>query len=289
MKIIRIARSFLKGLKDSFKYRTLNPFRFQMATAQSISKYSNFYLVNRIKHEAHLIDKATKNPYEEGRAQARASYLKQLINELKTRKQSHVEILRWAELILKNYSKWKKHHISLHQEGTINFNKIDPLSVPSIRFWESQMPSKQDILKCVSSAQLAPASCNRQAFLIKVLVNNNLDNVEQGALNNTMFNSVPYRVFVFINRNNYSEKYSCFIDLGMFTQNFILQAKKLGLGCCTCYGSEQLDRSQKFYRDKFQLGDEYYCGLSILVGYPKELVEKPPRIDPKLIVDFRDK
>ena len=75
----------------------------------------------------------------------------------------------------------------------------------------------------------------------------------------------------------------------MFAQNLILKAKEFSLGVCCCYASEHLNKSQSYWRNKFNLPKEYYCSLSILIGFPKELVEKPTRLDVKKIVEFKNK
>ena len=111
------------------------------------------------------------------------------------------------------------------------------LSVSSIRFWDDRKPDKALILKCVNAAQLAPATCNRQAFKVIILENREQKTDRSNALNSSMFDATAFRVFIFYNRNNYTEKYSAAIDAGMFSQNFILEAKNLGLGCCCCYAS----------------------------------------------------
>ena len=284
--MINKIRNVLKGLKDTLKYKSFNPLLFQIYSSIPISKYSDFYLVNRIKHEAHLLDKATKNPYIPRRGDIRACYLYKLIQELEQRGNIHLEVLSWAKSMFNKFKDWKYKEVSQHKEGVVTFDSLPEFAVPSIRFWEYRKPLRNDILKCVEAAQLAPASCNRQAFLIRIAVNNKFSKTCVGASNNSMFESVPYRVFIFINMRNYTEKFSCFIDLGMFAQNFILKAKSLSLGCCCCYASEHLEKGQSFYRDKFNLGNEYYCGLTILVGHPKEIVEKPPRVNVNTIVKF---
>lgn len=288
MRINRL-KNLLKGLRDAFKFRSWNPLFFQLAASQPISVYEDFYLISKIKHEVHLLEKAIKNPYSDGRAHARKLYADALLAELKSRKLDCCNIIIWAEEVLLKYNTWKSHKLSQHIEGQLDFQSLPELSVPSIRFWEAKKPPQQDILDCIATAQMAPASCNRQSFLIKVQVNDSQNFEDLGARNGSMFEAAPYRIFIFVNLRNYTEKYSAFIDMGMFAQNFILQAKKIGLGCCCCYASEHLEGGQSKWRDKFELNADYYCGLSILVGYPKELVEKPPRLNAQLITEFREK
>lgn len=285
MKIERI-QGILQGIKGSFFAGSTNPLKFQLAATQKISNYPTFYLVCKIKHEAHLLDKAVKNPFSPGRASLRRLYLIALLNELIKRNLNYDEITDWAKGVLNKYDSWvneKKPQVSL---GNNIYNSLSDFDVPSIRFWKKGYPSTSLVIDCIRSAQNAPASCNRQAFLVKVVINDMQDFKYEGARNSSMFVTAPYRVFIYFNINNYSEKYAALIDLGMFAQNFVLKAKTLGLGTCCCYASEHLDGGQKCWRDKFNLSNEFYCGLTILVGTPREIVNKPPRVDTDKIVEF---
>ena len=101
-----------------------------------------------------------------------------------------------------------------------------------------------------------------------------------------MIKKAPVRIYFWMNIDNYKEKYASAIDIGMFSQNFILKAFELGLSTCPMYGSENLIPSQKEARNAWGLKKNYYCYLSILVGYGAELAEKPPRRKIKNIVVF---
>lgn len=285
MKTERI-RGFFKGVKDSFLVGSINPLRFQLAASQDISNYPNFYLICKIKHEAHLLDKAVKNPYYPGRATARKEYLAALLNELDKRNLDFIEVSNWAYEILGKYDIWTKEKTSQMLLGDDVFKALPELAVPSIRFWKEGTPPESQIIECINSGQMASASCNRQAFLIKVVVNDTQNFDGEGARNTSMFATAPYRVFIYYSVSNYSEKYAAMIDIGMFAQNFVLKAKNLGLGTCCCYASEHLDHGQAYWKKKFDLSNEFYCGLTILVGIPKEVVSKPPRIETKKIVEF---
>ena len=213
--------------------------------------------------------------------------MKKLISELSKRNMNEKEIEDWSRRVLRDYDLWKKDECSQVQLGDANpVFDVGTLSVPSIRFWKKKIPDRSIIDKCIGVAKLAPASCNRQGF--KVIVVENTDQKTDGAsaLNSSMFNAAAYRVFIYYNRNNYTEKYSAAIDVGLFAQNFILEAKSHRLGCCCCYASEHLELPQSYYRKKFDLPPEYYCLLTILVGYPNEIVNKPPRVSNKNIVRF---
>lgn len=281
-------KKVLKGLFDSIRYRTTNPFRFQVASLKPLSMTSNDYLIAKLKHEAHLLEKNIKNHYKPNHGDKRKEYVNELLKECLERelKESQSDIINWAAYILEQFEAWKKQKHQIVHFG-YNDNKIDhELSVPSVRFWEDKKPEKSLLYDCIKVAQMAPASCNRQAFKIIILENEMPKTANASALNSSMFESTAFRVFIYYNRNNYTEKYSAAIDAGMFSQNFILEAKNKGLGCCCCYAGEHLEKSQAHYRRRFGLEDEYYCLLTILVGIPAEVVNKPPRVTVESLVDF---
>lgn len=280
-------RAILKGTYESLQNRSFQCLRFELARSSKLRKYDSFYLISRLKHEAHLLEKATKNPYSKGRGDARFQEVQSLLSEVRSRKLGVENIELWAADILKTFQSWKSLEESMAMLGTPPKENHE-LAVTSVRFWKDEPVQEHKIIDCVRAAQLAPASCNRQTFKICLLKNSEhalLHN--HGASNANMFKSAPYRVFIFVNLNNYPEKYSHFIDVGLFAQNFILQAKKEGLGTCCCYASEHLDGGQRFWRRKFDLTSEYYCAMSILVGIPDEVATKPPRIDVEKIIITR--
>jgi nitroreductase len=279
-------KKIFKGIIDSIRFKTLNPFRFQLAAIQSLSTVSDDYLIAKLKHEAHLLDKNIKNTYKVKHGIERKKYVIKLLDECKIRQLEQPIIIEWAENVLLQFSEWEKNKKPLVKLGQVDSKNEHIFSVPSVRFWSNTKPDKSLIYECVKVAQLAPASCNRQAFKVIVVENSMPATEGASALNSSMFSAAAYRLFIYYNRNNYTEKYSAAIDAGMFSQNFILEAKLKGLGCCCCYGSEHLEKSQNEYRKQFNLEGEYYCLLTILVGTPNEIVDKPPRVSVNSLVKF---
>lgn len=274
-----LLRSLLKGLVLSIRIGSIQPLRFEYKRSRKRKKFSNHYLMCRLKHEAHLLEKATKNPYAHARGSSRYREVCELLSEVEHREINSDEIIAWVKYVILKFNQWEKFRKNMAEYGDME-SDARHLSTTSVRFWSSKIPSYDKILNCVEAGQLAPASCNRQAFKVGILKRDETDvGSERGASNPSMFKAVPYRVFIFVNRDNYAEKYSQFIDVGMFSQNFILQAKEEELATCCCYASEHLDQSQKYWRTYFDLSPEYYCALTILVGYPDEVAIKPPRLD----------
>jgi nitroreductase len=200
------------------------------------------------------------------------------MSEVERRKISSNEITIWVKYVIGKFNAWEQQRENMAEYGSKE-NDAHKLSTTSVRFWSSKIPDEDKIANCIAAGQLAPASCNRQAFKVGILKRDKVDvQSVRGASNPSMFKVVPYRIFVFVNRDNYAEKYSQFIDVGMFSQNFILQAKMEDLATCCSYASEHLDQSQDYWRNYFGLSSEYYCALTILVGYPDEVAVKPPRL-----------
>lgn len=272
-------RALLKGFQQALRAGSIQPIRFEYKRSRRKKKFSNYYLLCRLKHEAHLLEKATKNPYAIGRGISRYQEVCELLTEVEYRKIKSNELIAWVKYVICKFNEWEKLGTNMVEHGGMQTD-AHHLSTTSIRFWSSEIPDADKILNCIQAGQLAPASCNRQAFKVGVLRRNKIDvGYERGASNPSMFEAVPYRIFIFVNRDNYAEKYSQFIDVGMFSQNFILQAKEEELATCCCYASEHLDKSQRYWRTYFGLSSEYYCALTILVGYPDEVAIKPPRLD----------
>jgi hypothetical protein len=134
--------------------------------------------------------------------------------------------------------------------------------------------------RCIEVGLLAPASCNRQAFKCGVLYNN-IDKLQElgvgEAINRSLFEKAPVATYIFFDRERYIEKFAPFIDIGMFAQNFVLQAQKEGLSSCCCYASEFVEGGQNKVRKMWELDKRYYCALIILSGVGKEKPGKPPR------------
>ena len=193
-------------------------------------------------------------------------------------------------MILKKYEKWRKEKkaqleiIKKDKQSNNNPTSIDFYKVSSVRFWDNELVEKSVLYDCLESALLASASSNRQAFKIGIKYNS-LDNIKLGgSINVSLFEKAPVRIFIFVNQPNYAEKYACVLDVGMFAQNFKLRANEYGLGCVPCYGSEMLSPNQKYWLDYFGISSDYYCYLSICLGYPIETATKPPRRNLKNLV-----
>ncbi|RDE22578.1 hypothetical protein DV711_08280 [Motiliproteus coralliicola] len=285
MKLVKSLRGVFSSIKNSLQFCTLNPIVFKINSIFMLSKQSDDYVIVRLKHEAHLLEKCIKNDFSD-RGTERCNVVISLIKELRDRNSTEENILIWAESVLDNYNQWLADEAKQVKFLTAAADPGESIfDIKSVRFFKPEIPPLEMIESCINVAQKAPASCNRQAFKVGILQNDKEYDVGQ-ANNASLFEKSPYRIFIFSNRSNYSEKFADSIDVGMFAQNFILKANEIGLSSCCCYASEHIDSSQKYYRELFNFGREYYCFLSIVVGYPLEDAMKPPRRELKNIVSL---
>ncbi|MFA0308130.1 nitroreductase family protein [Vibrio splendidus] len=282
--MLRKIRHLFYYIKTCVNVRSLKPLNFYIRHFGNVKKFSDDFLVDKLKHETHLLEKCTKNN-PSNRGEERYLYSKKLLEEIESRRLSEDAITCWARNVFDKYSKWKVGSVPLLDEKFDGIFKTSKYETISTRFFEDKNVDYSDIVNCVKVAQQAPASCNRQAFKV-VICKGNME-YELGEANNaSLFEKSPYRIFIFVNEDNYLEKFSPAIDVGMFAQNFILQAADYGIATCCCYAAEHLECSQDHYRKKYGLGKSYYCYLTIVLGYPAESAIKPPRrsVD-KLIVE----
>ncbi|XDF77803.1 nitroreductase family protein [Aliivibrio fischeri] len=274
---------FLGAIKGG----TLRPLMFEINENKSLESHSYDFLIVYLKHQAHLLEKCTKNEFlGVDRGASKFERVKAILDELDLRGCKESELLSWASDVCGKYENWiSQKMIQVEQCGKGQSTTDSIFDIASVRFFSQNIPSIDLIISCIENAQKASASCNRQAFKVGIIENEDIFFGE--ANNKSLFDKSPYRLFIFSNTSNYSEKYADAIDIGMFSQNFMLKANMLGLGSCCCYAAEHLDKSQNHYRKMFGLSREYYCYLSIVVGYPAEIAEKPPRRGVAEIINFK--
>lgn len=114
----------------------------------------------------------------------------------------------------------------------------------SDRKYTGEPVSREDIVKCLEAARLAPSACNSQPWkFIVVQEKDKLKEISEAAIGlgmNKFTAGVPVMVAVVQEKMNMEAKagalvknkdYSM-IDLGLAVENFCLQAAELGLGTC---------------------------------------------------------
>ena len=285
--IIKIKKIILKTINLfnvillCFRNKSINPLIAFNYDNIPISHLSDDYLIAKLKQESHYLEKCIKNPYLKNRGNDRKKNIILYIKEVKKRNINEDKIIRWSKDLIKKHNNWilrKKPILKYVKQIKSNIKLVDKhfYKATSTRFWEKKTIEKSTIYDLLETGLLASASSNRQAFRIGINYNK-LDNITKGgSLNKSIFEKTPLRIFIFVHQPNYQEKYSCVLDVGMFAQNLVLRANEYGLGVVPCYGSEILSPSQNHWLNYFNLNENYYCYLTLCLGYPLEQATKPP-------------
>ncbi|MCX4337500.1 MAG: nitroreductase family protein [Bacteroidales bacterium] len=114
----------------------------------------------------------------------------------------------------------------------------------SDRKYSPEPVAKDDIMKCLEAARLAPSACNSQPWKFVVIDDRGkLLEMSEAAIGlgmNKFTVQVPVMIAVVLEKMNFSarigsllkKKDYCMLDLGIAVEHFCLQAADLGLGTC---------------------------------------------------------
>lgn len=129
-------------------------------------------------------------------------------------------------------------------------NKIDMdferliLTRQSDRRYMPDPVSREDVLKCLEAARMAPSACNSQPWKFIVVDDKEklmeMADAAEGLGMNKFTRGVPVMVAVVLEKMNATarlgsllkHKHYSMLDLGMAVEHFCLQAADLGLGTC---------------------------------------------------------
>lgn len=104
--------------------------------------------------------------------------------------------------------------------------------------------SREDVLKCLEAARMAPSACNSQPWKFIVVDDKEklmeMADAAEGLGMNKFTRSVPVMVAVVLEKMNATARLGSLLkhkdysmlDLGMAVEHFCLQAADLGLGTC---------------------------------------------------------
>jgi hypothetical protein len=238
------------------------------------------YLLFKLKHKGHLLDKCVQNEFDDSRGYEAFSEVLFIQNLLLNRiRPEDYELFSWLEDIIIKYKKWESEKIfhSASGVGAPNFNINKKYWITTSRSWKRINIEEQTVRNIIDAALGAGASCNRQAFKFGIKHNNFEHPERDGASNKTMFEQAPLRIDIFYLKKAYHEKVSHAVDIGMLTQNIVLSANDLNLSTCVCYASEYSTIPQKELLSIYNLNSEYECVVNVLIGLKKYHSMKNPR------------
>ncbi len=248
--------------------------------------------LHAFRYLCHQLDKTTKNTYDPDNIRGFEKFqsASKTMCYLKDTEWKESPDVIWGKNILKTYELWMK--------GEFNYdkgmgNKLDQSQNSfkdvvykrrSVRFWTNDTISKKDILSIMEMGTMAPTSCNRQAYRLIVVKNEDENNKQGGTNNRELITKAPYIVYIAIDRRLYPEKFAPAIDAGIVAQNIMLAIKYFGYGACPMYHCESYN--QKKIKEILQLDEFLYIYLAIPFGVPAENPNLPLRAPVEKITDF---
>lgn len=149
----------------------------------------------------------------------------------------------------------------------------------SVRRYSGRLIPKEDILKCVEAARLAPSACNSQPWKFVVIDEPDLrrrvaERIFSGLYSMNKFaKEAPVLVAVVAEKMKFlaavgaqvrDTKYYL-VDIGIACEHFILQAEELGIGTCWIGWFDE-----KALKDELKVPKDRKVDIVIALGYPPE-------------------
>ncbi len=149
----------------------------------------------------------------------------------------------------------------------------------SVRRYSDRPVSREDVLKCLEAARLAPSACNSQPWHFIVIDEPALkDRISERIFSglysmNKFAGEAPVLVAVVSEKENFLASFGgqvrdtsyCLVDIGIACEHFILQAQDLGIGSCWIgwFDEGALKKELKIPKNK-------KIDIVISLGYPAE-------------------
>ena len=144
--------------------------------------------------------------------------------------------------------------------------------------------SKNDIIKCLEAARMAPSACNSQPWKFIVVDEKEklqeIADAAEGFGMNKFAQNAPIIVAVVLEKMNASARIGsllkrkdyCMLDLGMAVEHFCLQAADLGLGTCIMgwFNEKRIGKLLNAPRGK-------RIPLLITLGHPNNMTRRKSR------------
>lgn len=269
------------------KHRT----RYEVFMSQPFSKMDVELLRTFILHYSHILDKTTKTIYVNGKGAFYFDKLSDALTVWHGKKLDATDEIVWAEQIIKNYNVWKDQttpkNLTAPEVNNYDENLFEIIRQRrSIRFFENRVVEKHKIIKILDAGRWAPCSGNRQAwrFIVQKRLKGGYTPKQELSFEEAEWASGSVLIYVAMDERLYPEKYSAAMDAAAAIQNLVLEAQNLGLGTCWSYIAELTDQNK--LRSKLGVEDYYYIYSAVLVGYPAEQPQAPPRKPLSIIVKF---
>ena len=274
--------NFPRFLYTLMRTKSLRKAKFFMHERRTdVEKLDDDMLLAQICYFAHHLEKALKHQKRGNRGRFKRFKLELLLNEAKKRNIREDKVFNWAWKLIKYYDTSSDLYVRFIRDEEIKVHPFKDVILDaikkrtSVRFWQPREVPDEIIEDILYTAVHSAMSCNRQTVRF-VVVKNDPDKMVVGDSNNqSMFEKAPVVIYVADDGRFFSEKYANALDVGGICSMIQLAAHAYGLGTCWVYFCESYE--QKKLKKKLGLKDYMYIYSAVLMGYPLDMAEKPPR------------
>jgi nitroreductase len=278
---------FSHAIQQRVLHTTLEENRSNIHMAIPPEKMDRDLLGQYIRFVGHMLEKAVRNEFVEGRGREKYKALKAAVEEWEKRGYPGEVFVSWAKENISYFDQWTQtrkpqiipaKHLPRLGENPAFIDVIH--NRVSIRFWEERPIEKEKLDKILEAATCAPTSCNRQPWKFYVVDNarEGRASTAAGVSNVSLREKAPAVIYITIDERLYPERYAPAIDAGIAGLQMTLTATALGLGSCLMYGGENFPQEET--RKKFRIPDYQYIYLIVLLGYPAETTGRNKRVTP---------
>ena len=149
----------------------------------------------------------------------------------------------------------------------------------SVRQYSGRPVAKEDILKCLEAARLAPSACNSQPWHFIVIDEPELrkrvsERIFSGIYSMNKFaEKAPVLVAVVSEKSKFLASFGgqvrdtsyCLVDIGIACEHLVLQAQELGIGSCWIGWFDE-----KALKKEMGISAGKKIDIVIALGYPEE-------------------
>lgn len=282
---------FLRSLKVFLKTLSFRKARFTWYEANlDVKNLDNDILLTQIGYFGHHLEKALKHHNRGNRGLAKRNKLEILVNEAIKRGIKEEEVFKWAKHLIEYYDNNQQIYLTKIDDIKGHPYKNEILKAikerTTIRFWQKKEVPDEIIEDILYTAIHAPLSCNRQSIRF-VVVKNKIENIKVGNSNNkSMFEKAPVLIYIADDERFFPEKYGNALDVGGVCAMIQLSASVYGLGSCWMYYADFYDQS--IIKSKLDLPDYMFVYSVIVLGYPLDKQNKPPRMNKNNFIKWRN-
>lgn len=271
---------YLKALKVFLITKSIKRAKFYIYEQEmNVEKYDDDMLLAQLGYFGHHTEKALKHHNRGNRGKHKRDKLALLVQEVQRRKIDEPKVINWALHLLEYYDENLDIYIKNideriefpHKDEILHFIKARTTT----RFWQPKEIDDDIIKDILETAMCSALSCNRQTIRFAI-VKNEVNNMVIGDSNNkSMFDKAPVTIYVADDSRFFPEKYGNALDVGGVCSLIQLAASAYGISGSWIYHSESYEQEQLKRKLGFQ--DHMYIYSSIVLGYPLDKQEKPPR------------